>query len=100
MVKYIFFILIILSDSLIISITKFWYQFSKIYMTKNWLQIWHSCTNLVTFATLETRSNKRKKKINNTQSRIYLVFSQKKKIYIYIPGVILQKLHMLSTVDL
>ena len=50
--------------------------FSDLYEEKNILEIWYSCSNLVTFATVETKSNKRKK--NNTQSRMCVY------IYIYI----------------
>ena len=50
--------------------------FSDLYEEKNILEIWYSCSNLVTFATVETKSNKRKK--NNTQSRMC--------VYIYIYG--------------
>ena len=55
------------------NIIKFWCHFSKIYMRKNWFEIWYSYSNLVAFATIETKSNKRrkkKKKIHNTQSRM------------------------------
>ena len=37
-------------------------------MRNNWLEIWYSCSNLVVFATIETKSNKRKK--NNAQSKM------------------------------
>ena len=84
MVKYIFFISIILSDSLIISIMKFWYQFSKIYMRKNWLEIWYSCAKLVTFATVKIRSNKRKKNTIKNVKTIVLKKGCKKILYIYI----------------
>ena len=50
--------------------------FSDLYEEKNILEIWYSCSNLVTFAIVETKSNKRKK--NNTQSRMCVC------IYIYI----------------
>ena len=49
-------------------IIKLWFHFSKIHMKNNWFVIWYSCSCLVAFATIETKSNKRKKKINNTQS--------------------------------
>ena len=77
-------------------------QFSKIYMIKIWLEIWYSCTNLVTFASLEKRSNKWKKKFNNTIKDFKTIIY----IYIYIqvnevtPGILLEKLHILSIVDL
>ena len=51
---------------------KFQCYFSKIYMRKNWLEIWYSCTNLVTFVIAEALSKKipKKKKFTNTQSRM------------------------------
>ena len=53
--------------------------FSDLYEEKNILEIWYSCSNLVTFATMETKSNKRKKiKIIHNQECVY--------IYIYIYG--------------
>ena len=32
-------------------------------MKNNWFVIWYSCSCLVAFATIETKSNKRKKKL-------------------------------------
>ena len=41
-----------------LSILKFWCQFVKIYMRNNLLEIWYSCSNLLTFAIVETKSKK------------------------------------------
>ena len=41
-------------------------------MRKNELEIWYSCTKLVTFTTMETRSNKRKHTHNQECKNNYI----------------------------
>ena len=57
---------------------KFYYHFSQIYRKNNWIELWYSCSNLITSASIEAKSNKRKKKLI-TQSII-----QKKKVRIFV----------------
>ena len=47
-----------------LSIMKFWFIYLRlIYMRNNLFKIWHSSSNLVVFATIETKSSKRGKKL-------------------------------------
>ena len=46
---------------------KILYYIPKIYMSGNWFEILYYCSNLVTFATIETKSQEKKEKNNNTQ---------------------------------
>ena len=50
--------------------------FLDLYEKKKLLEIWYSCSNFVTFATVETKSNKRKKKCTIKNVYIYMSFVQ------------------------
>ena len=68
-------------------------------MRKNWLEIWYFCTNLVTFAMVEKKSNKGKNLIAHNQEckNNYICMCA---CFQVTPSVILQKLHILSIIDL
>ena len=59
---------------------KLYYHFSKIYKKKNWFELWYSCSNLITSASVEAKFSKRKKinniinntKNNNNNGRIFV----------------------------
>ena len=38
-------------------------------MRNNWFEIWHFCSNLVVFATIETKSSKKGKKLHNQECK-------------------------------